>query len=123
MLAGHAITLWFLASGMACILLLAWASVAGLGADRHRALAFTLLLLTAALAAMPIGLNSLRGSTSFPFGTTLFIGASLSLAAAIAILWKLRRVPGLQRCSDFGIASCLNLLIALWVALSPLSAY
>jgi hypothetical protein len=121
MLSGQAITLWFLGSGIACILLLCWASVAGLGAQKYRALAMTLLFLTAALAALPAGLGILQRSASFPFNLTLFAGATLCLAAAIAILWKLRRGEGLQRSCDLGIAASLNLWLALWVALSPLS--
>jgi len=109
--------LWFLGSGIACILLLAWASVIGLGEQKYRYLAISLLLLTAALAALPAGLGALHRSSDFSFETTLFFGASLCLAAAIAILWKLRHGDGLQRSCDLGIAACLNLWLALGTAL------
>lgn len=118
MVEGQALTLWFLGSGIACILLLAWASVVGLGSEKHRMLAATLLLLTAAISALPAGLGMLRSSTVFPFELTLFIGASLCLAAAIVVLWRLRRGEGLQRSCDFGIAACLNLWLALGVSLA-----
>lgn len=116
--AGQAVLLWFLGSGVACILLLAWASVIGLGAQRYRYLAISLFTLTAALAILPVGLGMLRRRADFPFGTVLFLGATLSLAASIAILWRLRRGEGLQRSCDFAIAACLNLWLALGVALS-----
>ena len=121
MAAGHAVTLWFLASGVACVLLLAWAAVVGLGAGRHRALAMVLLALTAALAALPTSLNRLRGSFSFSFSQTLFVGATLCLLAAVIVLWRMRRETAIRRSADLGIAACLNLWLALWATLSPLA--
>jgi hypothetical protein len=123
MLQGQAITLWFIGSGAACILLLSWASIAGLGAQKYRALSVGLLLLTGALASLPVGVGALQSGGGFPFGPTLFAGATLCLLAALAILWRLRRGEGLQRYCDLGIASSLNLWIALWVTLTPLSGF
>jgi len=113
--------LWFIGSGIACILLLAWASIAGLGSGRHRLLAFTLLALTAALAVLPSGLGHLRQSYAFPLSITMFLGATLCLFAAVAVLWKLRRDTDVKRSADLGIAACLNLWLALWATLTPLS--
>lgn len=121
MVGGQAVMLWFLGSGIACVLLLAWAAIAGLGAGRHRMLAFTLLALTGALAALPSGLGQLRRSHAFPLSLTLFLGATLCLFAAISVLWKLRRTPDVKNSADLGIAACLNLWLALWATLTPLS--
>lgn len=121
MAAGHAVTLWFIASGIACVLLLAWAAVVGLGAGRHRALALTLLALTGALAIMPSGLGQLRSSYAFPYTQTLFIGATLCLLSAVILLWRMRREATIRRSADLGIAACLNLWLALWATLTPLS--
>lgn len=119
MAAGHAVTLWFIASGVACVLLLAWAAVVGLGAGRCRAL--TLLALTGALAALPSGLARLRGSFAFPYAQTLFIGATLCLLSAVILLWRMRRDATIRRSADLGIAACLNLWLALWATLTPLT--
>lgn len=121
MAGGQAMLLWFIGSGIACILLLTWAAIAGLGAGRHRMLAFTLLALTGALAVLPSGLAHLRRTHAFPLSLTLFLGATLCLFAAVAVLWKLRRAPDVKRSADLGIAACLNLWLALWATLTPLS--
>jgi len=121
MVGGQAVLLWFIGSGIACILLLAWAAIAGLGAGRHRMPAFILLTLTAALAVLPTGLGKLRHSYAFPLSLTLFLGATLCLFAAVAVLWKLRRDADVKRSADLGIAACLNLWLALWATLTPLS--
>lgn len=119
--AGQAVAIWFIASGIVCILLLAWAAVVGLGAGRHRALAATLLVLTGALAALPSGLGQLRSSYTFAFSQTLLVGASICLGAAVVVLWKLRREAEIKRSADLGIAACLNLWLALWATLTPLA--
>ncbi len=121
MAGGQAVLLWFIGSGLACILLLAWAVIVGLGTGRHRILAFTLLTLTGALAILPTGLDKLRRSYHFPLSLTLFLGATLCLFAAVAVLWKLRRDEDVKRSADLGIAACLNLWLALWATLTPLS--
>jgi hypothetical protein len=121
MASGQAVALWFIGSGIACVLLLAWAAVVGLGAGRHRALALTLLVLTGGLAVLPNGLGRLRGSYAFPFSQTLFIGATLCLLSALIVLWRMRRDPSIRRSADFGIAACLNLWLALWATLTPLA--
>ncbi|WP_323008023.1 hypothetical protein [Pseudorhodobacter sp.] len=121
--AGQAILIWFIGSGIACVLLLAWAAVVGLGAGRHRALAMTLLALTGALAILPSGLDRLRKDMMFPFSPALFIGATLCLLAAGILLWKMRRTAEMRRSADLGLAACLNLWLALWVVLTPLSYF
>ncbi|MDN5786434.1 hypothetical protein [Pseudorhodobacter sp.] len=121
MAAGQAITLWLLGSGAACLLLLCWATLVALGLGRHRMLAALLLVITGTLAAFPAGLGHLRNVYHFPFSLTLFAGATLCVVAAIAVLWKMRRTPEIKRSADLGIAACLNLWLALWIALSPFS--
>lgn len=119
--AGQAVLIWFIGSGIACILLLAWAAVVGLGAGRHRALAATLLALTGALAMLPSGLIRLRSRVDFAFSPSLFVGATLCLMAAVAVLWTMRRDPNIKRSADLGIAASLNLWLALWATLTPLT--
>lgn len=121
MAAGHAVMLWFIASGTACVLLLAWAAMVGLGTGRSRALTLTLLVLTGALAVLLSGLGRLRGSFAFSYTQTLFIGATLILLAAVVVLWRMRRDNAVRRSADLGIAACLNLWLALWATLTPLS--
>lgn len=133
---GQAIMIWFIGSGIACVLLLAWAAIAGLGASgagpersgtqrpgtgRQRLLALTLLALTGILAILPSGLGRMRRDYAFPFSQTLFLGATLCLLSAVIALWKLRRLPELSRSADLAIAACLNLWLALWATLTPLS--
>ncbi|SEN78046.1 hypothetical protein SAMN05216227_102442 [Pseudorhodobacter antarcticus] len=146
--AGQAVLIWVIASGLACILLLCWAVITGLGAGladkRHRILAFALLAVTAVLAVLPTGVSHLRHAVPLPFSVTLFLGASLCLFAAIAVLFKLRRIPPdktgaktdatppgttpantpiktpTKTSADLGIAACLNLWLALLMLLTPL---
>jgi hypothetical protein len=120
---GQAVMIWFIGSGIACMLFLAWAAIVGLGEGRHRALAMTLLLLTGALAIMPSSFMQFQQKFVFSYTRDLFIGASLCLLAAVIVLWKLRRDPLIQRSADLGIAACLNLWLALWATLTPFSFF
>jgi hypothetical protein len=119
MAGGQAVLIWFVGSGIACILLLTWAAIASLGTSPARKLGFILLAFTGALAVLPSGLGRLRHAYAFPFSMALFIGASLCLLSAMAVLWKLRRHPEVKRSADLGIAACLNLWLTLWVLISP----
>lgn len=119
--AGHAVAIWFIASGVACILLLAWAAIIGFGTGRHRLVAGLILAVTATLALLPSGLVQLRRGFIFPYPQTLFLGATLCLFAAAVLLWRMRRNPDLQRSADLALAACLNLWIVLWVSLTPLA--
>lgn len=121
MAGGQAVMIWFVGSGMACILLLTWAAIASLGVGRARILAFVLLALTGALAVLPTSLNTLRRTHAFPFSATLFIGATLCLFSAVFVLWKLRHHSEIKHSADLGIAACLNLWLALWATMTPLS--
>lgn len=121
MAAGQAVAIWFIGSGIACVFLLAWAAVVGLGVGRHRALAMTLLSLTGALAVLPSGLGHLGQDHVYSYTQTLFIGATLCLLAAVVVLWKMRHQPESKRSADLAIAACLNLWLALWASLTPLS--
>lgn len=123
MLSGEAVTLWFLASGIACILLLAWAAISGLGAGRYRGLALILFLLTGALAVLPTSLRGLSHDTGFPYGLMLFSAATICLLAAVLVLWKLRHGEGMRTSADLAIGACLNLWLSLWVVLSPLAYF
>lgn len=114
--------LWFLGSGVACILLLAWASIRGLGGPGYRLPALLLLGLTAVLAALPSGLFRLRRGYEFPINQGLLGGATLCLAASVAVLLKMRRVEGMQTAADLALAACLNLWLATLVVLSPFSS-
>jgi hypothetical protein len=119
---GQAVMLWFIGSGMACILCLAWAAIIGLGEGR-RVLALLLVLFTGVLAIMPRSLMQFRQHLTSSYAQDLFLGATLCLFAAMVVLWKLRRDPDVQRSADMGIAASLNLWLALWVTLTPLSFF
>ncbi len=72
---------------------------------------------------MPSSLMQFRQHLIFSYAQDLFIGATLCLFAAVVVLWQLRRDPDVQRSAEMGIAACLNLWLALWVTLTPLSFF
>jgi hypothetical protein len=111
--------IWLIGSGLACILALTWAALAGLAMGRVRRLAIVVLALAALLAVLPSGLSNLRQFYNFSFASVLCLATSLCLLCACLILRQLRCHPALKRSAELGIALSLNLWIALLVTLLP----
>lgn len=102
------------------ILCMAWVVLAALSADGARGRAFALLAATAALGSAPLGLRALRGGAAPPQEGTVFLGATLLLAAAAICLWRLRTVAGAGIAARAGIGCCAVIWALLWVLWSDL---
>lgn len=111
--------LWFLGSAVACLLLLVWIALTGLASDGYRLLSVSLLIVVAGLTSFPSVLVRIPG-THLPLAQGLLIGSSLLLAAALAVLLRMRKNADLGRRTNLGLAAVGNLWVTILVLLVPL---
>lgn len=119
MLSGEALTLWFLGSAIACLLLMLWVALSALNAEGHRALAMGLIGLTAILVSLPSGLSRVGPAVGLTWGTSVLAAIALLLAAVFVVLLRLRKAPELRDKATFALAAVLNLWVVILVLVVP----